>query len=1336
MKPGGHKELLWKAFEKYGFESSSDNVVLDLDGLKRILKELGLDGQDEVVDGIWKAMGGTSFVDWTAYSQVMLTITNAGPTPTSSMGSSTFDDIEVVSRQHPQTVHYSPPRHARVIPEFSSPLDLPDDRDNIPALETSTSRIAVANQLHEPVGILRDNQNREAALQERERRLAEREANLHHLQQSAADTRSIDNIRQRENDLLEREQELSRIQRTLPDPHQICEREDELNRRELALRRFEASLQHQQLHPMRSGSQHSIEHREREDALARKEAELRGWEDSLRRTRIDSSNYDLRRQIDDDAREREGHSLLRELTLRKPHHNKEKKDIDMDSTVSSIKPDLDQMQARESAMNAREHAGADTRARQAFRYNETDQRINIQELECTSRADIILRYWRKVSIKLSDVSEREYSLQVGEAKLASAMRDLEALRENFRREQLARSDKYQLDSRERERELAQKIADLASAEAKLAAERELLAQQQKQLQDKETLISIKEESFKHNEGNHIDIESQQSQLSDREQRLRQQEKEIMEKLAMLASRDEDLSNRERDIKNQLRASEGLASRSDGLSSRERDLADRAEELAKRERDFKNQLRQSEEDVARREEKVRKSEEDIARREEKIRDRESTLRDREDASRQREDQMRRHEDNLTDREAQIEVQNRRLKQLEYELKQLEEDLEKKRQRAVGDGESHRATIEQLRDQLREKDAKFAILQARLEEREKMSREWDKREQQRNVGEDKTTALHQQLSDSAQRLNEAIARATNAEVRCRELQRRLDAGEASGEREKILQQHESLLQSELQRVGLIERNLQEREKALEKRKVAIERWIATLTKREAALQGAEDRLNRDGEGQRAAAQTQEYLERERASLAEKERQLELMAMKVKGQEMEWIAWAEVVKQREADTLRELTQLKADLATEELSKKAAQQKLETNAAIQETSRILSEARSDTDLVLDAARRLYEKTVGMQEQLDRRQRDLDIRESVLHVREASIPPPGAIAVPIVTQQEVSPVLKQPVVLPAVHSPLAHPVPSPPGSIFDIVPLSTHRDLEGYDVLHGLNHSIAGYHPPIEGAVDKPSTPFLPPVPVELSDRCPSPMCDYEIEIPCGSEGPPAPSVPSVDDATTVVDNAPVALQLEAPSSWFNTSLDIAYGTPTRGNEPRSRPAEPKRAIVGAPLGEVAKATSKISNEMDRLGEKLMMKNDIKNDTRNRSTTDNMSTTREVSTGSISSLGSMCSQGNKHHCDDDIQTVEVRLSQKSPVMTHTPRLQHSASRLRTSKLRRNSPSIGGPAGRSSSRCSTPTGRRNSTQPSPSPRIANSQRSHSVDVVSIVTQSVSRMMNNSSSGNL
>ena len=146
----------------------------------------------------------------------------------------------------------------------------------------------------------------------------------------------------------------------------------------------------------------------------------------------------------------------------------------------------------------------------------------------------------------------------------------------------------------------------------------------------------------------------------------------------------------------------------------------------------------------------------------------------------------------------------------------------------------------------------------------------------------------------------------------------------------------------------------------------------------------------------------------------------------------------------------------------------------------------------------------------------------------------------------------------------------------------------------------------------------------------------------------------------------------------------------------------------------------------MDRLGEKLMMKD--------KTILDNVSTTREVSTGSVDSLcevkdlKSACGIPSKKR-REGIQTVEVHLGNPA---THTPRLQHSTTTaFRTlSKVRKGSPSIGGPAGRSSTRCSTPTGKRNSAQPSPSPRFVKSQRSQSVDVVSIVTQSVSRMMNN------
>ena len=1191
MTPGGHKELLWRAFERYGFESSADNIVLDLSGLRSILKELGLSGQEEVVSGIWKAMGGGDFVDWTAYSQVMLSITNAGPTPTPSMASTeTFDDIEVVphqsGRNRQRAVHYSPPRHARVIPEFSSPLDLPDERDD-PVLETSTSRISVANQLHEPVTTVRETKNREAAISEKERQLADREAHLHHLQhslQSLPDERALQSLRERERDLMEREQEFSRMTRMASDPKKSSEKEDELNRRELALRRLESALHNQQQFPTaRSASQQSMDfvHRDREESLIRKEAELRGWEESLRQFRSDA---DLRRQIDEDARDREGRILLRELTTTKIKH---KKDIEVESTISSVNNENDQLMAREAAMGAREQASTDTRARHAFRSQESDQRINIQELEVNSRTDIILRYWRKITIKLEDVSEREFSLQSNERKLAAALRELDLQREDFRREQLTRPEKYQFETYDRERELAQKITDLAAAEAKMATERELFA---KQIHDREKLLSMKEENMKHLDSQHQKLEQDQKNLSERERNLSERERKLSEGERTLAEHQLRIttleqeakqmfghsSQQERDFNDKLAQ---LASREEDFASREKEIADRAallgsreEDLMSRDRDLQNRMLQMN-DANRHLSNLSKREEDLNSREEKLRERESGLRDREDIVRSREEQIRRQEDILSDRDSQIEAQHRKLKQLEFDLHQREDELDNKRKRALGDGEDQRSRIQQLKDQLHDKeaklhdrDAKLAVLQARIEEREKMSREWDQRVHQRGVGEDNN--LQQQLADSAQRLNEAIARATNSEVRCVELQRRLDAGEASGDREKVLQQHESLLQAELQRVGAIEHNLQEREKSLEKRKVAIERWIATLTKREAALQSAEDRLHqsRDGEDKRAAAQNQEYLDRERLALAEKERQLESLAMKVKGQEMEWIAWGEVVKQRESDTLRELTQLKADLAAEELSKKAAQQKLETNTAIQETSRILSEARSDTDLVLEAARRLYEKTVGMQEQLDRRQRDLDVRESVLHVREASIPPPLPIAaIP-------PPLPVDPMQALAQHAALLNAVPSPTGSIFDVVPLSTHRDLERYDVLHGLNGfngPITSYHPPIEGAVDKPHTPFLPPVCLSFSvsdtnhivgdpykiikqvpsmememsgPACPSPMCDYEIEIPCGSEAPPPqpPSIPSVDDIeTTVVDGAPVPLPLETPCSWYGIYIN-----------------------------------------------------------------------------------------------------------------------------------------------------------------------------------------------------
>ena len=119
LSNASHAGLLRKAFDHESIEGS-----LRVDGLTRILDDLGLarDANPDVVQGVWKAMAPIQGkVFWSNFHEVMLSITNAAPTPTHSVAS----DASEHAASPPPAPPLSPPfAHPSLL--NTSALDIPE----------------------------------------------------------------------------------------------------------------------------------------------------------------------------------------------------------------------------------------------------------------------------------------------------------------------------------------------------------------------------------------------------------------------------------------------------------------------------------------------------------------------------------------------------------------------------------------------------------------------------------------------------------------------------------------------------------------------------------------------------------------------------------------------------------------------------------------------------------------------------------------------------------------------------------------------------------------------------------------------------------------------------------------------------------------------------------------------------------------------------------------------------------------------------------------------------------------------------------------------------------
>ncbi|KAJ9464034.1 hypothetical protein DIPPA_01021 [Diplonema papillatum] len=176
-------------------------------------------------------------------------------------------------------------------------------------------------------------------------------------------------------------------------------------------------------------------------------------------------------------------------------------------------------------------------ARSSFRNQETEARLGIADLEASSRTDLVLRAWRIGRILLAELSQRAHAVAAREAAAALRAKDVDLLAEDTAR----REAKAHEAAAAKDRLLTRKEEILLESEDDLKAKKGEVARLLAGVKDRERRIEAREAAIGRREDLLANRAADAETLRDSERRLEKKEEALRSRLSAVSADERRLA---------------------------------------------------------------------------------------------------------------------------------------------------------------------------------------------------------------------------------------------------------------------------------------------------------------------------------------------------------------------------------------------------------------------------------------------------------------------------------------------------------------------------------------------------------------------------------------------------------------------------------------------------------------------------------------------------------------------------------------------------------------------------------------------------------------------------